>query len=160
MIGRKVIFERHYPSVDEELDEAALAEIDNRCETVKEMSSDDIIDRLTRDIEIVELPERKKSVQEFIRTVKLTAETYEIDTRITEYDTHVSADFYFDFGGAMGWMKEVMAFADDVLFFHPKEGFEIIMTIEHYTHAVYRKGKKILPEEWDLNFETGGTYLQ
>ena len=147
MIDRKVIFERHYPSVDEELDEAALAEIDKRCETVKEMSSDDIIDRLTRDIEIVELPERKKSVREFIRTVKLTAETYEIDTRITEYDTHVSADFYFDFGG-------------DVLFFHPKEGFEIIMTIEHYTHAVYRKGKKILPDEWDLNFETGGTYLQ
>ena len=85
MIDRKVIFERHYPSVDEELVEAALAEIDKRCETVKEMSSDDIIDRLTRDIEIVELPERKKSVQEFIRTVKLTAETYEIDTRITEY---------------------------------------------------------------------------
>ena len=66
MIDRKVIFERHYPSVDEELDEAALAEIDKRCETVKEMSSDDIIDRLTRDIEIVELPERKKSVREFI----------------------------------------------------------------------------------------------
>ena len=41
MIDRKVIFERHYPSVDEELDEAALAEIDKRCETVKEMSSDD-----------------------------------------------------------------------------------------------------------------------
>lgn len=148
MISEKILYQKRYQREDAELDAAIQAEIDKQHDDVKWMTPDDIIKSLTNGLESEEIPGRRQSVKDFIRTAIQISEIYELDIKITRYDTHVTVDYNFDFGGALGWMIDIIKMADDVSLFHPTEGHEIIMSIDYYTHAVYRRGKKILPRDW------------
>lgn len=147
----KVIFEKKYPKLDWAELEAEMEKERKFCSGDQNLTADEIVDRMSKDIKTVEMPERRKTVIAFIQNVTQIAETYEVDVRITQYETHVTADFFFDGGGRMGFLKEAIAYADDISIFQDKDGADFKLSIDHYTHAVYRKGRKVLPLDWTLN---------
>lgn len=154
----KVIYEKRYPKEDwNDLEREATAQFSGE---VKNLTMDDIIERMTSGIELVELPQRKKTVKAFVNAAVQTAEIYEIDIKITEFDSHVTVDYYFDCCGCMGFLREVLVYADDISFFRNVNGFELMLSIDHYTHAIYRHGRKTLPMDWSLKSNSDTEYYQ
>ena len=57
----------------------------------------------------------------------------------------VTVIFSFDCGGAMGFLKSVIQYADDISFFSSTNGYEIVLALDFYTYALYRHGRKMRP---------------
>lgn len=91
------------------------------------------------------IPNRVNGAQAFIAAVKNVSGIYQLDVKITEHIDHISADFYFNAGGSLRYMKEVLKLADDISFFANVYGYEIIMSLDYYTHAVFVGGRQIYP---------------
>lgn len=93
----------------------------------------------------IPIPDRENGAREFIAAAKDVSELYRLDVKITEHIDHISADFYFNAGGSLRYMKEVLKLADDVSFFANVCGYEIIMSLDYYTHAVFVRGRQVYP---------------
>ena len=109
------------------------------------MTFDEIINEIFREIEYVLLPERAKTAEAFVKTAIEISETYELDVKIVKHHSHISVNYYFNSTGCMGFLRKVIMFADDIEFFTNTKGYDIVMSIDHYTHAVIRNGKRIKP---------------
>lgn len=96
-------------------------------------------------VEYKYLPRREKTATALIKIAKETAEQFEIDTTIWRFSDHITVEYCFDCAGAIGFLKESLVYADDISFFKDIDGYDIIMHIDHYTHAVYRNGKRRKP---------------
>lgn len=93
----------------------------------------------------VVMPQRLAMRREFVNAAIEVAEQYSIDVVITEYDERITADLSFDCGGAMKLLKRVIGYADNISFFRGIRGREITLSVDFYTHAVFRSGKKLAP---------------
>ena len=93
----------------------------------------------------ISIPDRENGAKEFIAAAKDVSELYRLDVKITEHIDHISADFYFNAGGSMRYMKEVLNLADDISFFSDVDGYEIVMSLDYYTHAVFVGGRQVHP---------------
>ena len=83
--------------------------------------------------------------QAFVAAVKDVSELYKLNVKITERTDHISADFYFNAGGGLGYMKEVLKLADEISFFSNVRGYDIVMSLDYYTHAVFVGGRQVHP---------------
>lgn len=158
MLEGKVIFEKRYPKLD--LSDMELEAANRHDPETEKLTMDEILDKMTSGMELVEMPHRQKAVKTFVNTAVQTAEIYEIDIKITQYDSHVTVDYYFDCSGCMGCLREVLVYADDISFFSGVEGHDITLSIDYYTHAVYRHGRKMLPMDWSLEANPDTQYYQ
>lgn len=83
------------------------------------------------------LPERKPIAKAFISQAIEISENYQIDTEIRQGAGTVTVMFSFDCGGAMGFLKSVIQYADDISFFSSTNGYEIVLALDfiltHYT---------------------------
>lgn len=143
----EVIYEKTYPREDvAELHAALSEEVDaqDRDET-KRMTFDEIIEEIYEGVEYELLPERAKSAEIFVELAKRISEIYELDVKITRRHSHISVDYCFNSSGCMGFLKHIMRFADDISFFANINGYDIVMSIDHYTHAETRHGRRIHP---------------
>ena len=93
----------------------------------------------------IPIPHRENGAKAFISAAKKVSELYQIDVKITEYIDHISADFYFDAGGSLCDMKEVLKLADDISFFPGVNSYDIMMSLDYYIHAVFMGGRQIHP---------------
>ena len=91
------------------------------------------------------LPERKPIAKVFISQAIEISENYQIDTEIRQGAGTVTVIFSFDCGGAMGFLKSVIQYADDISFFSSTNGYEIVLALDFYTYALYRHGRKMRP---------------
>lgn len=91
------------------------------------------------------LPERKPIAKAFISQAIEISENYQIDTEIRQGAGTVTVMFSFDCGGAMGFLKSVIQYADDISFFSSTNGYEIVLALDFYTYALYRHGRKMRP---------------
>jgi len=103
---------------------------------------------LLKNLMAIPIPQRQESAMAFIDTAISISEDYDIDLSIWKYDTFLSAHFYFDSAGAMGFLKNIMQYADDLTFFATLDGYEICMHVDYYTHEIYRNNRKLFPLEW------------
>ena len=143
----EVIYEKTYPREDVAELHAALSEEVNaqdRDETER-MTFDEIIEEIYEGVEYEPLPERAKSAEIFVELAKRISEIYELDVKIVKHYSHISVDFCFNSSGCMGFLKHIMRFADDIAFFANIKGYDIVMSIDHYTHAETRHGRRIHP---------------
>ena len=81
----------------------------------------------------------------FISQAIEISENYQIDTEIRQGAGTVTVMFSFDCGGAMGFLKSVIQYADDISFFSSTNGYEIVLALDFYTYALYRHGRKMRP---------------
>lgn len=93
----------------------------------------------------IPMPERENGAKAFIAAAKNVSELYRLDVKITEHIDHITADFYFNAGGSLRYMKEVLKLANDVSLFANVCGYEIIMSLDYYTHAVFVGGRQVHP---------------
>lgn len=93
----------------------------------------------------IPIPDRENGAKEFIAAAKDVSTLCQLDVKITEHIDHISADFYFNAGGSLRYMKEVLKLADDISFFANVCGYEIIISLDYYTHAVFVGGRQVHP---------------
>ena len=143
----EVIYEKTYPREDiAELHAALSEEVDAQDrDEKKRMTFDEIIEEIYEGVEYEPLPERTKSAEIFVELAKRISEIYELDMKITRRHSHISVDYCFNSSGCMGFLKHIMRFADDISFFANINGYDIVMSIDHYTHAETRHGRRIHP---------------
>lgn len=146
-LEKEVIFEKTYPveildGVKASMIEQGLPIVDK---SPHKMTHEEIMEEIFKGVEYVFLPERVKSATAFIKTAIEISETYELDVKIVKHHTMISVNYYFNSCGCMGFLREVIAYADDISFFANIMGYEIVMSIDHYTHAVMRNGKRLKP---------------
>lgn len=143
----EVIYEKTYPREDiAELHAALPEEVDDQdCEEKQRMTFDEIIEEIFEGVEYEPLPEREKSAKVFIKTAIQISETYELDVKIKRFHSHISVNYYFNSSGCMGFLKHIIRLADDISFFANIKGYEIVMSIDHYTHAEMRHGRRVRP---------------
>ena len=84
-------------------------------------------------------PERIARSKEFIDAAIEIAELYELDLEIVQKPTSISADFSFDSGASMGFLKELISMADDIHFFSQIRNREITMSIVFNTTTGFHK---------------------
>ena len=118
---QKVIYKRQYnkPTIEEieaEIaDEPIPAEVKEPAPSKDKCSSQDIFKQLNEGAVYVPLPERKPIAKAFISQAIEISENYQIDTEIRQGAGTVTVMFSFDCGGAMGFLKSVIQYADDIL---------------------------------------------
>lgn len=148
---QKVIYKKEYKRMTaEEIEQAFIDDShdfseNEKATTEKESSSQEIFKLLNKGAVFFPLPEREQLAKDFIKQAFLISETYQIDTEIRESGGSISVMYSFDCGGAMGFLKSVIQYADDISFFSNANGYEIVLALDFYTHAVYRHGRKMRP---------------
>lgn len=141
----KIIFSRTY-------DKAKDADILDNHEIASPVNSNasllpwnNFYEQFNENTSFVVMPQRLSMRREFVNAAIEVAEHYSIDVVITEYDERITADLSFDCGSAMKLIKRVISYADDISFFCGIRGREITLSVDFYTHAVFRSGKKLAP---------------
>lgn len=97
---------------------------------------------------LILLPERMQGSETFIKLAIEASELYELDTRITRKDDSIEVTYSFDCGGDMAFLIPVFRMADSISFFTGIYGFEITISLDYYTHAVYLREKLIHPQDF------------
>lgn len=145
MMRNDVIYEKRFPKLEQpSLDE--MEEITASSNDEKEhLTFEEIMERIYKDVVYILMPERVAKAKSFIRKAIAVSELYEMDIKIEHHLSYISVNYYFDCGGCMKHLIEIISEADEIAFFRPKEGYDIIMSLDFYTHAVYRKGRRIEP---------------
>lgn len=136
----RIIYEKKYPK--ESFDEQAIVP-EKRKEP--DISFEEYMRRVYENRFSIPIPARENSAKAFIAAVKDVSELYQLDVKITEHIDHISADFYFNEGGNLRYFTEVLRLADDISFFANVQGYDIVMSLDYYTHAVFMGGRQVHP---------------
>ena len=91
------------------------------------------------------IPERQRLAEKFIRTACEVSKLYRLDIKITQYSDHISVDYYFNAAGGLRYLREIVKYADEISFFANSMGYDIVMCLDFYTHAVFRNGHLMHP---------------
>lgn len=144
---RETIYEKTFPK--ETLDEIRESMIERgipvEAETKLHMTHEEVMAEIYKGVEYVFLPERVKTADAFVKTAVELSELYELDVKIVKHPNMISVNYYFNSSGCMGFLREIFLLADDIAFFANIKGYDIVVSIDHYTHAVMRNGKRIKP---------------
>lgn len=139
----QVIFEKNY----REDRDAAMREISlTEKLTSPSMNFADFMNDYYKDLTYILLPDRRAKAQRFILTAKRSCETYQVYTKITRHFSHISVELGFPSSGCMGFLKRLFVMADDITFFSDTKGYEILVILDCYTHAVYHNGIRSMPD--------------
>lgn len=136
----RIIYEKEYPK---ETPEEQTYEPEGR--RTPDISFEEFIRQGYEKRFSIPIPHRENGAKAFISAAKKVSELYQIDVKITEYIDHISVDFYFDAGGSLCDMKEVLKLADDISFFPGVDSYDIMMSLDYYIHAVFMGGRQIHP---------------
>lgn len=143
---KEVIYEKKFPKWEMPSEEE-LAEIEVDADEQKEhLIFEQIIEKIYEGVEYVLMPERVEAANRFVRKAIEVSELYEMDIKIEKRTSHISTTYYFNYGGGMKHLTDIIGMADDLAFFGRKDNaYDIVMSLDFYTHAVYRKGRQINP---------------
>lgn len=151
----EIIYEKHYPhkSFEEE-----MKEMEEYCskmgkdESVVDLqpSFEEFYKDMIENRTLILLPEKANRAQDFIDLAIKTGKFYELDTIIRKADSHITASYSFDSGGDMMILLPILREADNIAFFAGIRGYEITMSIDFYTHAVFHHGRLVYPADIDL----------
>jgi len=136
----RIIYEKTYPK---ETPEEATYEPEGR--ERPDISFEEFMRRGYENRFSIPIPNREHGAKAFIAAAKDMSALYQLDVKITEHIDHISADFYFNAGGGLGYMKEVLKLADEISFFSNVRGYDIVMSLDYYTHAVFVRGRQVHP---------------
>lgn len=136
----RIIYEKEYPK---EIPEEQTYEPEEQ--RIPDISFKEFMRRGYENRFSIPIPDRENGAKAFIAAAKDVSELYRLDVKITEHIDHISADFYFNAGGSLHYIKEVLKLADDISFFANVCGYDIIMSLDYYTHAVFVGGRQVHP---------------
>lgn len=134
-----IIYEKHYPKAN-----AAEKEIES-ASGAEPLSFEQIMEKIYKDVVYVPLPEKQAAAREFLEEAIAISNAYEVDIKIRQYFERIEVKYYFDCAVSVGFLKEILVSADEISFFKDDEGFNLALSLDFYTHAIYRKERCIIP---------------
>lgn len=148
----EVIYEKHYPHSSFEEKMSELEEYRKEQESqpdyqpipakpFKEFYREMVENRI-----LVLLPDRIVQAEAFTRLAIEISEIYEFDTTIRKKDSHIEVNYSFDCGGELDYLIPIIGQADCISFFAGVNGFEVTISLDFYTHAVYDKERLLHPK--------------
>ena len=140
LMKETVLFERKYQQHSISIDEARL----QKQEADESLSFEEIIDKITKNVEYKPLPERELPIKKFCKLAKEISTTYKIDIKISQKHDHIKVNYYFHSSTTLDFMKELIQMSDTLDMIMKKEVF--ILSLCYYTHAVIRNNVRIYPE--------------
>ena len=135
-----IIYEKEYPK---ETPEEQTYEPEGR--RTPDISFEEYMRRGYENRFSIPIPDRENGAKAFIAAAKDVSELYRLDVKITEHIDHISADICFNEGGCMRHFIEVIRLADDISFFSNVRGYDMMMSLDYYTHAVFVGGRQMYP---------------
>ena len=145
MDNGKIIYEKQFPKLTMMDYSKMLEETEKDLPSFKRQDSDTFFQNLLKDVVRIVMPERVENCAFFISMAKQVAEHNEIDTVITEYEDRYVAEFHIDNDSTSFGLKDLIEYADHVSF--GCEDGNAIVGVIYYTHATYRSGRQITPDE-------------
>lgn len=146
MTREKVIYEKKFPKSEMPSDEELAAIELEKDEKTEHLTFEQIMEKIYKDVIYVLMPERAEKAKEFVCKAIEVSELYEMDIKIEYHLSHISATYYFNYGGGMKHLTDVIGMADDLAFFGRKDKeYDIVMSLDFYTHAEYRRGRQMNP---------------
>lgn len=91
------------------------------------------------------IPERVETRNYFIELAKEIAEAYLIDIVIEERKDRITVTYTLDCDAGFSCLKPLIQLADDLSFQNGADS--ILILLDYYTHAMYRNGIRISPDE-------------
>lgn len=114
-------------------------------------SFEEIMKEIYSGVSYLALPQREKQAKAFIKAAIDLSNAYEVDIEIKEHFSHISVNYFFNCSAAMGFLKKIIQMADDITFFDHIKDYDIILSLDYYTKAVFRNGRLIQPDLTDLS---------
>lgn len=112
---------------------------------------EEIMKEIYSGVSYLVLPQREKQAKAFIKAAIDLSNTYEVDIEIEEHFSHISVNYFFNCSAAMGFLKKIIQMADDITFFGHIKGYDIVLSLDYFTKAVFRNGRLIQPDWSDLS---------
>lgn len=148
----ELIYEKHYPHPSfedkmrelEEYKRDLESQPDYQPEPVKPF--EEFYREMVENRTLILLPDIIVQAEDFIKLAVEVAELYEFDTTIKRKDSHIEVNYSFDCGGELDYLTPIIGQADSISFFAGIHGFEITLSLDFYTHAVYDKGRLLHPK--------------
>ena len=141
-----IIYEKRYPREGPEgIDDFSKTTGRETEETQQLPAFEDFLRELYENQVCILIPERQRLAEEFIRIAREVSERYRLDIKITQHSDHISADYYFNAAGGLRDLREIVKYADEISFFANIMGYEIVMCLDFYTHAVFYNGHLMHP---------------
>ena len=103
------------------------------------------IDRLFDSITTEPLPQREERVICFVRAAIELSVQCSLDVEIRKYETHISVDFSFDNGCIIKGQNRLFQMADEITMMSGLHGRDVVLTLDYFTHVIYRDGRQIYP---------------
>ena len=142
----EVIYEKKFPKWEMTSDEELAEDEVDADEPKERLTFEQIMEKIYKDVTYVPMPERTEEAKAFLRKAIEVSELYEMDVKIERRTTHISVTYYFNFGGGMKALTDIIGMADDLAFFGRKDNeYDIVMSLDFYTHTVYRNGRQENP---------------
>ena len=114
-------------------------------------SFEEIMKEIYSGVSYLALPQREKQAKAFIKAAIDLSNAYEVDIEIEEHFSHISVNYFFYCSAAMGFLKKIIQMADDISFFDHINGYDLVMSLDFYTKAVFKRGRLIQPQWSDLS---------
>ena len=141
-----IIYEKRYPRENAERIEALSKTLDKETEETQQIPTfEEFLRRVYENQVCILIPERQRLAEKFIRTACEVSKLYRLDIKITQYSDHISVDYYFNAVGGLRYLREIVKYADEISFFANSMGYDIVMCLDFYTHAVFRNGHLMHP---------------
>ena len=141
-----VLFEGKYPQFTEADCKRMLDEVTSTAMPYSAIvSPEERCRKLFENTVRVLMPERVEGKKYFIQLAKDIAASYGIDTTITEYDDRLVAAFTVDCYNQYAFFRKILFISDEIHF--DNKGENVIFSLAYYTHATYRSGRRITPDE-------------
>lgn len=126
-------------------------EVANFTDSGNAPSFDEIMKEIYSNVTYLVLPGREKKARNFIQKAIEISNDYELDIEIREHLSHISVTYTFDCCAGMGFLKSIIEMADDISFFDHIGVYDLVMSLDFYTKAVFKRGRLIQPKWSDLS---------
>ena len=141
----KIIYEKKYPPLEIPPIEEIKEQNASADEKTERLTFEEIIEKVYKDMVYVLIPERAAKAKAFISQAIAVSELYEMDVKIEQHLSHISANYYFDCGCGLKHLLDIAKMADDVSFFTNIRGHDIAISLDFFTHLEYRNGRQVRP---------------
>lgn len=116
-------------------------------DTVPSLSVDDYMKKVN-DVQLEYIAERESEVQSFIDTAIQISNVFQLDLTVEKNDECVSATFTVEGGPCPESLKPLFILADRYFFTVCKD-YRLMISLDYYTHRVYRNGRLLAPIRWE-----------
>lgn len=139
---KSIVFQKVYPKID-----SIVNSIPHSFDKAPAFSFDEFMKR-ANDVQLAYIPERESESRVFIDTAIRVSDEYQLDLTIEKDDECITACYTVESGPCPEALKPLFILADRYFFTVCKD-YRLMISLDYFTHRVYRNGRLIAPINWE-----------